>query len=261
MADTAVKELLEIEADIISAAKLAGACILAFYGQENGFSTKQDGSPLTQADQASHEAIVKSLLKFSFPIISEEAPEPEAVGDCYWLVDPLDGTKDFLAKNHEFTVNIALVKNAEPAMGVIYAPALDELYFGVVGANAWRERQGVRVQCSSLPKSNGLRMAKSRFHDHPDATSFARKNHVSTSEPIGAALKYGRLVMGEIDVYPRFVGTSEWDTAAGQAVLAAAGGALVDLETSQSVSYGKPNRRNGKFLAFRAPYQLNDFFT
>jgi 3'(2'), 5'-bisphosphate nucleotidase len=259
MVDNSARALLEIKAEIIFAARLAGACILAFYGRENAVSVKQDGSPLTQADQASHEAIVKSLSGFYFPIVSEEAPEPEAVGDCYWLVDPLDGTKDFLEENHEFTVNIALVKNAKPVMGVIYAPALDELYFGVVGANVWREIKGVRVQCSNFSKSNGLRMAKSRFHDHPDATSFARKNHVSTSEPIGAALKYGRLAMGEIDVYPRFVGTSEWDTAAGQAILTAAGGNLVDVKTGESVSYGKPNRRNGKFLAFRAPYQMSDF--
>jgi len=259
MTDTSIIDLLEIEADIVCAAKLAGACILSFYGQKNAFTTKKDGSPLTQADRASHEVIVKSLSGFYFPIVSEEAREPAAVGACYWLVDPLDGTKDFLANNHEFTVNIALVKNAEPVMGVIYAPALDEIYFGVVGANVWRERKGVRVQCLNSPKSNGLRMAKSRFHDHPDATSFARKNHVSTSQPIGAALKYGRLVMGEIDVYPRFLGTSEWDTAAGQAILSAAGGALVDLETRKPVSYGKPNRRNGKFLAFRAPYQMSDF--
>jgi 3'(2'), 5'-bisphosphate nucleotidase len=223
------------------------------------FKTKEDGSPLTQADQASHEIIARSLSGFSLPIVSEEAPEPERAGDCYWLVDPLDGTKDFLASNGEFTVNIALVKNSVPVFGVIYAPAIDELYTGVVGGTVWRERKGNRVPSQPLPRRTDLRMAKSRFHDHPDAISFANKNFVSIAVPIGAALKYGRLAMGEIDVYPRYVGTSEWDTAAGQAILVAAGGALIDLETRKPATYGKPNRRNGSFLAFRAPYQFNDF--
>lgn len=175
------------------------------------------------------------------------------------MIDPLDGTKDYWAKNNEFTVNIALVQNEKPSIGVVYAPAPDELYCGVLGAVVWRERQGSRVKSSYFPKRHGLRMGKSRFHDHPNTGLFALANHVSMVKPIGAALKYGRLAMGEIDVYPRLVGTSEWDTAAGQAILAAAGGILVNLETGKPMTYGKPNRRNGKFLAFRAPYQKHDF--
>jgi 3'(2'), 5'-bisphosphate nucleotidase len=144
-------------------------------------------------------------------------------------------------------------------MGAVYAPALDELYVGAAGGPVWREKYGIRVLCPKIQRSNGLSMATSRFHDHPGTIRFAEANRVLASVPIGAALKYGRLAMGEIDVYPRLVGTSEWDTAAGQIILEAAGGALVDWESGKPMEYGKPNRRNGQFLAFRMPYLETDF--
>jgi 3'(2'), 5'-bisphosphate nucleotidase len=112
---------------------------------------------------------------------------------------------------------------------------------------------------TALPRSTELRMAISRFHDHPSTKRFAQANQVGETVSIGAALKYGQLAMGEIDVYPRMVGTFEWDTAAGQAILQAAGGSLFDWETGKPLRYGKPNRRNGKFLAFRAPYHIGNF--
>lgn len=252
-------DLIEIEAQTILAAKSAGDCILGFYGIDGNFSVKADGSPLTRADKASHEVIVETLSRLGFPIVSEEAPELGVTGTYYWLVDPLDGTKDFLARNHEFTVNIALIEGDRPIMGAVYAPEFDELYFGVVSGPVWREEGGIRVPCSESPRSTGLRMAKSRFHDQPCTVIFAEANRVQESIPIGAALKYGRLAMAEVDVYPRMVGTSEWDTAAGQAILEASGGQLVDLHTGRPLGYGKPKRRNGHFLAFRSPYRFSDF--
>lgn len=254
-------DLLEIGSHARAAARLAGQSILGFYGSDVSFSSKTDGSPLTRADQASHEVIVQSLSKLGFPIVSEEAPETVPSGACYWLVDPLDGTKDFLEHNDEFTVNIALIENDKPVLGVLYAPALDELYFGVMGGPVWMESEESKTPCDAVSRSTGLRMAISRFHDHPDTQSLAKANQVEVIVPIGAALKYGRLAMGEIDFYPRMVGTSEWDTAAGQAILQAAGGCLLDWETGKPLLYGKANRRNGRFLAFRAPYCHADFKT
>ena len=252
-------DLLEIGAQARAAAREAGEHILDLYGSDASFSSKVDGSPLTRADQISHEVIVRSLSRFGFPIVSEEAADTTPTGGRYWLVDPLDGTKNFLAHDGEFTVNIALIEIDKPVLGVLFAPALEKLYFGAVGCPVWMKNKGGIDQCNALPRSAGLTMAISRFHDHPDSKRFAQANQVEVTVPIGAALKYGCLAMGEIDVYPRMVGTSEWDTAAGQAILEAAGGSLLDWETGKPLRYGKPNRRNGKFLAFRAPYQAADF--
>lgn len=252
-------DLLEIEDQIALAARSAGDCILGFWDTVESFSVKEDGSPLTRADKASHEIIASLMSRFGFPIVSEEAPEPEALGRYYWIIDPLDGTRDFLARNNEFTINIALIRGNQPIVGAIYAPKLDELYFGVAGGAVWLEKQGIRVACLKHPRREGLLMAISRFHDHPDSACFAELNNVQNCLPIGAALKYGRLAMGEIDVYPRLVGTSEWDTAAGQVILEASGGQLVDWDTGLPLVYGKPRRRNGRFLAFRWPYKYSDF--
>ena len=243
----------------IVAARAAGKVILSFYKHEVDISIKGDGSPLTIADKFSHETIVGLLTKTGIPIVSEEAKELSFHSNYYWLIDPLDGTKDFLAANDEFTINIALIKNDTPILGVLYAPALNELYLGIPGKCIWRELNGERADCIALPKFNQLRMAKSRFHDHPDADLFAKANRIEIYKPIGSALKFGRLAMGEIDVYPRFVGSSEWDTAAGQAILEAAGGTMIDFATLKPVCYSKPTRRNGTFIAFRGSYLYEDF--
>lgn len=142
---------------------------------------------------------------------------------------------------------------------MIYAPALNELYAGIIGVSAWQERQGIRTMFQAAPKVAALRMAVSRFHDHPDTQIFAQAHNISECVPMGAALKYGRLAVGEVDVYPRLVGCSEWDTAAGQAVLEAVGGSILDWHTGEPLIYGKLNRRNGRLLAFRAPYGGADF--
>jgi 3'(2'), 5'-bisphosphate nucleotidase len=244
----------------VEAAQHAGQLILQFYGRHVEVELKSDQSPLTIADKTSHEAIVAKLLSTGIPVVSEEsdAPAVETHG-CYWLVDPLDGTKDFLAGNDEFTVNIALMLNEEPVAGVVYGPATGELYAGIRGAGAWRQEKNARVPAVVIQEADDLRMATSRFHDHPDAHAFAELNGITQFVAVGSSLKYGRMAFGEIDVYPRLVGTSEWDTAAGQAILEAAGGRLLNWHNGLPMTYNKTNRRNGRFIALRAPYRYERF--
>lgn len=249
-------DLLELA---ISAARDAGKAILGFYRKEMQVDHKADGSPLTLADKAAHQTIMQSLVSSGIPVVSEEGRDLMLDASRYWLVDPLDGTKDFLAQNNEFTVNIALVDGGRPLLGVVYAPALEELYVGAEWCAAWCESAGAKVSCSQAEKSAGLRVAVSRFHDHADVGFFADINSATESIPMGSALKYGRLALGVVDVFPRLVGSSEWDTGAGQAVLEAAGGSVLDWHTGQPLAYGKPLRRNPRLLSIRAPYRFTDF--
>lgn len=229
------------------------------YQQRLDVQHKQDGSPLTLADQAAHRVIADRLVGSGLVVASEEGEDLHLAAERYWLVDPLDGTKDFLAGNGEFTVNIALVNQGRPVLGVVFAPAINALYWGAEGKGAWRIREGVAVPLSARTRSASLRMAVSRFHDHPDVDIFAARNGIKERVAIGSALKYGLLAAGEVDVFPRLVGSSEWDTAAGQAVLQAAGGQVLDWHTGEALQYGKPRRRNPRLLALRAPYRREEF--
>ena len=251
--------LIELGELAVNAAREAGKVILSYYKQSITIDNKSDGSPLTIADMESHKLICSFLSTTQLPVVSEEAKELSIDSSMYWLVDPLDGTKDFIAGNDEFTINIAIIRSGKPILGVLYAPALDELYFGIPGNALWYEQGGIRNEITKQPKVSGLSMAKSRFHDHPDSDIFAVRNEVKSFQKIGSALKFGRLVRGLVDVYPRFEGSSEWDIAAGQAILEAAGGSVINLSTHKSLSYSKPSRRNGTFLAFRNPYSFEDF--
>ena len=242
----------------VQAAREAGEAILDFYCRAYWIYSKADGSPITEADIASNQIIKDKLVNTGFPIVSEENSDLMIEEENYWLIDPLDGTKDFLAKNDEFTINISLILDNKPALGVIFAPALDELYSGRVGSTPLRIIKG--RQTSRPPKKNSeLKIAVSRFHDSEESQQFAKDNSISHKVPIGAALKYGRIAFGEIDVYPRFVGTSEWDTAAGQAIIEASSGQFIDLVTNQSLRYGKSMRRNPPFIAIGHPHTLNSF--
>jgi len=243
----------------ISASKLAGEAILKFYKTDLLVDYKIDGSPLTMADTSANRIIIKTLLTTYLPIVSEESIEIPFESNYYWLVDPLDGTKDFLAGNDEFTINIALIEIDKPVIGIVFAPALNELFVGIKGETAWAEINGELKIAKNLEKSDILKMAISRFHDHYDANFFATENKIQHFIPIGSSLKYGRLIFGEADVFPRLVGSSEWDTAAGQAILEAAGGLMLDWNTGDSLRYNKTNRRNGRFIAIRSPYKFSDF--
>ena len=237
----------------------AGEAIMKFYARESGAQSKADGSPITWADQAAHELIARALGTTDHAVVSEEADALHLDQQNYWLVDPLDGTKDFLAANGEFTVNIACIQNGRPSFGIVYGPAVDELYIGISGQGSWRVQGGLVKKAGPAARSARTKMATSRFHDSDDAAEFAKEHRITDFVAVGSALKFGRLAFGEVDVYPRLVGTSEWDTAAGQAVLEAAGGHVLDWKTGEPLTYGKPRRRNGRFLAFREGYQAKEF--
>jgi len=243
----------------LGTAQEAGAAILRYYQQVLSVRHKQDGSPLTLADQAAHLVIVDRLMESGLVVVSEEGEDLHTAAERYWLVDPLDGTKDFLAGNDEFTVNIALVDQGRPVLGVVFAPAIDTFYWGADGMGSWMVTKGAYTSLSSHPRSASLRMAVSRFHDHPDVNVFSTCNSITERVAIGSALKFGLLAAGVVDVFPRLVGSSEWDTAAGQAVLEAAGGQVLDWHTGKPLVYGKPRRRNPRLLALRAPYRQEEF--
>lgn len=243
----------------LEVARDAGAAVMRYYEQTLTVQHKQDGSPLTLADQGAHRVIADRLLGSGLVVVSEEGEDLHLTAERYWLVDPLDGTKDFLAGNGEFTVNIALVDQGRPVLGVVFAPAIDMFYWGAEGMGAWRIWEGAEAALSVFPRSASLRMAVSRFHDHPDVDLFASQNSITERVAIGSALKYGLLAAGEVDVFPRLVGSSEWDTAAGQAVLEAAGGQVLDWHTGEALQYGKPRRRNPRLLALRYPYRQEEF--
>lgn len=249
-------ELLELA---IEAARQAGQAILGHYRKIGLVKMKVDGSPLTLADLAAHQVIAGVLSGSGISVVSEESGDLCMSAVRYWLVDPLDGTKDFLAANDEFTINIALIEGARPVLGVVFAPALDEMYAGGPSISSWCEKRGKRTPCTRAPKTATCRMAVSRFHDHPDVGQFAVTNGIGERLAMGSALKYGRLATAVVDVFPRLVGSSEWDTAAGQAVLEGVGGDVLEWETGKPLLYGKPRRRNPRLLSVRAPYVYSDF--
>ncbi|AEP09344.1 3'(2'),5'-bisphosphate nucleotidase [Micavibrio aeruginosavorus ARL-13] len=243
----------------LSATKAGGEKTMQYYKSGLDVTIKNDGSPVTQADQESHKVICKILNETGVPIISEEGKVWADVPPQYWLVDPLDGTKDFIAANDEFTINIALVKEGHPVLGVIYAPALGEIYYASKSQSAWMEIGTEKTQLTERSAPKSLTMFSSRFHESEKSTLFAERYNVNCVVPMGSALKYARLAAGQANIYPRFVGTSEWDTAAGQAILECCGGGIIDLTTGQRMLYGKKNWRNNNFIAFGAESDPGDF--
>ena len=231
---------------VVDIALAAGAAIMEIYSQDFAVEHKDDRSPLTAADLASHHLIVDGLRRLTpeLPVLSEESAsiawEERRGWTRYWLVDPLDGTREFVKKNGEFTVNIALIENGETVFGVVYAPALEELHYGIRGVGAFvRDGDEDVPILSRKPASPPLRVAASRSHlDERTAAAMRRMGEVE-SQGLGSSLKFCRIAEGRMDVYPRFGPTSEWDTAAAQCVLEAAGGAVLTLD-------GRPLRYNHK---------------
>ena len=246
----------------IAIARAAAAAILEIYDGEFEVERKADASPLTAADMAAHHVIVDGLARLTpdIPVLSEEsAHEVDAAQrrgwERLWLVDPLDGTREFVKRNGEFTVNIALVHQGAPAMGVVQAPVGGQVWHAVRGELAYR-RDGHRdsVLRARAPATAPLRVAASR--SHRDARTQAVLDRMGPIEEValGSSLKFCRIAEGGLDVYPRFGPTSEWDTAAAQCVLHAAGGALLAADTGKPFRY---NRResllNGDFIALGDP--------
>ncbi|MFT3805855.1 3'(2'),5'-bisphosphate nucleotidase CysQ [Arenimonas sp.] len=245
---------------VVDIAIAAGAAIMEIYSQDFAVEHKDDRSPLTAADLASHHLIVDGLRRLTpeLPVLSEESAdipwEERRAWTRYWLVDPLDGTREFVKKNGEFTVNIALIENGETVFGVVYAPALEELHWAVRGVGAFvRDGDEDVPILSRRPAQPPLRVAASRSHlDERTAAAMRRMGEVE-SQGLGSSLKFCRIAEGRMDVYPRFGPTSEWDTAAAQCVLEAAGGAVLRLD-GRPLSYNhKESLLNPDFIALGDP--------
>src|SRR5690606_11475486 len=250
------EDLLE---QIRSIAKAAGEAILEVYERDFDVETKDDRSPLTEADRVSHRIITERLARVqpALPVLSEEAAEDEHRNRFewtrYWLVDPLDGTKEFIKRNGEFTVNIALVDEHTPVLGAVLAPALAREYFGGPAAGgAWRadRNSAARAIRVSEPGRGPLRVVGSRSHASPGTLErYLDALGPHELKPMGSSLKICLVAEGEADVYPRFGPTSEWDTAAAHAVLEGAGGCIMDL-VGRPLRYNlKESLLNPQFLA------------
>lgn len=245
-------QLLE---QVIAAARAAGASILDTYATDFAVRGKEDASPVTEADEKAEAVILDALAKIApeIPVISEEeaaAGHIPKVGECFWLVDPLDGTKEFINRNGEFTVNIALIENGQPVLGVVLAPALNRLFAGVTGQGAFVEDSGARrpIRCRQIP-AEGLTVVSSRSHgDAAALDAFLAGRRIAASVNAGSSLKLCLVAAGEADLYPRLGRTMEWDIAAGHAVLRAAGGYVRTLEGDE-LRYGKDGLDNPHFVA------------
>ncbi len=237
------------------AAKKAGEKILQIYGNEFSVSYKEDKSPLTIADQKSNDIIESYLLKTKIPILSEEGKLTEynerKNWKLLWIVDPLDGTKEFVKRNGEFTVNIALVKNGKPILGVIFVPVKGWLYYGSSNGS-FREINEKKVKLPLDNKSTNFKVVGSRSHQSPETKKYfedikKRKKNVEIVS-MGSSLKICLVAEGSADVYPRFAPTMEWDTAAGHAIAKHAGKKLIDLQTKQEMIYNRPRLTNNWFI-------------
>ena len=232
------------------------------YAQDFDVYEKQDSSPLTEADLASHKLITAALAALTpdVPVLSEESAalpwEVRRTWQRYWLVDPLDGTKEFVKRNGEFTVNIALIEDHAPVLGVVYAPVLDALYWAVKGEGAWRDDGEVkRLEPLKFPGENGVwKVVGSRSHGSAAFDTFANQFERVEAVPMGSSLKFCLVAAGAAHLFPRFGPTSEWDTAAGQCVVEAGGGMVYNLETGEPLRYNtKASLLNPHFLVTAEP--------
>ncbi len=275
------------------AARAAGEAILDIYDRDFGVEHKDDGSPLTLADRRSHEIIVDHLTTLpskQLPVLSEEGGdipyEERRDRDYYWLVDPLDGTKEFIKRNGEFTVNIALIHKDRPVLGVIYVPVKDTFYFASEGIGVYKLegsekvgrlesgeekneeviksmlsdiiRDSIRLPVtlkglSSTDHRSGITIIGSRSHVTREFEEFVDEMRQKYAEvefiSAGSSLKFCLVAEGKADIYPRFGPTMEWDTAAGQAIVEQAGGSVLEVKTGKRMSYNKENLLNHWFVA------------
>ncbi len=244
---------------LIDIARAAGELVMAVYATDFVVRGKSDASPVTEADERAEAHIVQRLRALSpdIPIVAEEAVaagQVPVVGRRFWLVDPLDGTREFASRNGEFTVNIALVEDGVPVLGVVLAPAIGRLFAGASGIGALAEQGGVRqsIHCRAVPQA-GLTVVASRSHgDAAALDEFLAGRRVAQLVYAGSSLKLCLLAAGEADLYPRLGRTMEWDIAAGHAVLLASGGRVTTLQ-GQALRYGKPGFENPHFVAEGLP--------
>jgi 3'(2'), 5'-bisphosphate nucleotidase len=234
----------------------AGKVVMAVYATDFDVTRKGDDSPVTQADQQAESVILAGLARIApgIPVVAEEAVaggEVPDVSDCFFLVDPLDGTKEFISRNGEFTVNIALIESGVPVLGLVYAPAIGRLFAGALGVGAWLEdSEGHHaIRCRAVPQA-GLTVVASRSHgDETALDAFLAGRTVASRTNAGSSLKLCLVAAGEADLYPRLGRTMEWDIAAGDAVLRAAGGSVRVVAGGALLAYGKPGFDNPHFYA------------
>ena len=244
----------------------AGAVIMPYFEAEGmAFESKDDArkSQVTEADTAAEALIVPALraINPAIPIVAEEEMStghvPDISGGEFWLVDPLDGTKEFIKKVPEFTVNIGLIRDGRPVLGVVYSPASDELYAGseILG-EAYQERDGQpRRPLQVRPvNASGIVLCLSRtYGSSVELSRFLERFHVTKQVDAGSSIKFCLIARGEADAYPRYGGSMEWDTAAAHAVLNAAGGRVCEIDDGPELRYGKPEFRNPYFVAWGGP--------
>ncbi|WP_422367777.1 3'(2'),5'-bisphosphate nucleotidase CysQ [Pelagibius sp.] len=258
--------------DIIATLKMiaerAGKIILAYYveGEEIEVRQKDDASPVTEADEAAETFILGALntLTPDIPVVAEEAmaagEEPVIEGNRFWLVDPLDGTKEFISRNGEFTVNIALIEDGQPVAGVVHAPAMAMTWAGVCGDEedggkgagqavfAETDKPVMDIRTRDMPEDGAVVVASRRHGSGAELEDFLSRFKVAETVSAGSSLKFCLVASGRADLYPRLGRTMEWDTAAGHAVLLAAGGQVYTLD-DEPLDYGKPGFENPNFYA------------
>jgi len=235
-------------------AERAGHEILHVYQGEFEVRSKRDASPVTEADERAERLILDRLAEIvpDTPVIAEESVEagriPQIGDRPFLLVDPLDGTKEFVSRNGEFTVNIALIEDASPVLGVVHLPVLGETYWCDGEGDAWCERDGARARIQCRAPQDGLVAVASRSHGNPETDEYLSRFDIKERISAGSSLKLCRIAEGVADIYPRIGRTMEWDIAAGHAVLAAAGGSVMTLDNTP-LRYGKPGFDNPPFVA------------
>ncbi len=241
--------------EVRSIAEEAGRCILDVYERDFTVEEKQDGSPLTAADHAAHELITARLRKLTpdIPILSEEAAATDykerSGWQRFWLVDPLDGTKEFVDRNGEFTVNIALIDGSRPVLGVVYVPVPGLSYFACDGGGAFKQKGGRERRRIKVRRYEGGKpiVAASRSHAGDKLAEFLERIGKHDIVRMGSALKFCLVAEGTADVYPRLGPTMEWDTAAAQCIVEEAGGRVIGLD-NRPLAYNKPSLLNSWFV-------------
>ncbi len=246
--------LNSLSAALVEIAERAGREILTVYGAGFNVRAKRDATPVTEADERSEKLILEALAEVApdIPVIAEESVAegrvPEIQGSPFFLVDPLDGTREFVSRNGEFTVNIALVENAAPLIGAIHVPVLQENYWCDGDGAAWRRRgtgEATRIRCRK--PENGLVVVASRSHRDSKTDAFLRNFDVKEQIAAGSSIKFCRVAEGAADLYPRLGRTMEWDVAAGHAIVNAAGGSVTTVD-DLPFTYGKPDFANPFFV-------------
>lgn len=250
-----IVELTELLAELTAPVLRAGELVMAIHDRGADWRVKADGSPVSEADEAAEAVLLEALRAVApdIPVVSEENAASRAMTPppSFFLVDPIDGTREFLRTdgNGAFTVNIGLIEDGSPVFGIVHVPARDRFFSGIVGRGAWETSRGVTrdLAVRPVPDSGPVAMA-SRSHRDSLTNDWLVQHRITETISTGSSLKFGLLAAGEADVYPRFGPTMEWDTAAGDAILRAAGGTAVTPEGA-AFTYGKDGYRNGAFIA------------